>query len=219
MGLGPVIVALLVTFGVVAGPATAWAEAPSREQALEALANRADPDLRRHGARWLGETGTMADLPRLAEALRDDDSVVRALAEQAMWQVWSRSGDAEIDRLLAVGIEQMQERRLDIAVETFSRIIQQRPDFAEGWNKRATVHYLMGDYSSSLADCDQVMKRNAFHFGALSGYGMIYLQQSQPERALEYFERALAVNPNLHQVELAVDQLRRLLQERRRQTT
>ena len=57
---------------------------------------------------------------------------------------------------------------------------------------------MLGDYPKSLADCDEVMRRNPYHWGALSGYGMIYMQLDQPARALEYFERALAVNPNLY---------------------
>ncbi|HXH83327.1 MAG TPA: tetratricopeptide repeat protein, partial [Candidatus Tectomicrobia bacterium] len=97
-----------------------------------------------------------------------------------------------------------------------SRVVARKPEFAEGWNKRATVRYLLGDYRRSLADCDEVVKRNPYHWGALSGYGMIYLQLDQPGRALEYFERALAVNPNLDAVRRTVDQLRALLLQRRR---
>src|SRR5437879_11561661 len=139
----------------------------------------------------------MADIPALVQALRDVDSRVRAFAENAMWQVWSRSGDAEADRLFATGVEQMQTRQAEAAVETFTEVIARRPEFAEGWNKRATVYYLLGEYAKSLADCDEVLKRNPYHFGALSGYGMIYLQLDQPTPALEYFERALAGDANV----------------------
>ena len=76
----------------------------------------------------------------------------------------------------------------------------------------------MGAYAKSLADCDEVLKRNPHHFGALSGYGMIYLQLDQPARALEYFERALAVNPNLSSVVDTVEMLKRLLIQRRKDT-
>ena len=186
-------------------------------EALAALDDlRATPEARRSGAASLAENGTMEDIPRLARALRDRDPLVRALAERAMWQVWSRSGDDETDRLLGIGVEAMSERRGEVAVETFTRIIERRPDFAEGWNKRATVYYLLGEYRKSLADCDEVMKRNPHHFGALSGYGMIYLQLGDPARALGYFERALAVNPNLSQVEESVETLRQLLLQRRK---
>ncbi len=203
---------------LLVGAAAAVEAAPlGRAEALAALDDlRATPEARRLGAASLAENGTMQDVPRLARALRDRDPLVRALAEQAMWRVWSRSGDDDTDRLLGIGVEAMSERRGEVAVETFTRIIERRPDFAEGWNKRATVYYLLGEYRKSLADCDEVMKRNPYHFGALSGYGMIYLQLGDPARALGYFERALAVNPNLSQVEESVETLRELLIRRRK---
>ena len=194
------------------------AAGPSRDDALKALGAIGDVESRRRGALALGETGVMADVPRLAAALRDVDPVVRAFAESAMWQVWSRSGDAAIDRLLAEGIDQMNASQGEQAVETFSEIIRRRPEFAEGWNKRATVYYLMGEYQKSLADCDEVMKRNPYHFGALSGYGLIYLQLDQPEKALDYFQRALKVNPNLESVNETVEMLKPLLIQRRKDT-
>jgi tetratricopeptide (TPR) repeat protein len=119
---------------------------------------------------------------------------------------------------MALGVEQMSTRQGEAAVETFTRIIDKRPDFAEGWNKRATVYYLLERYEQSLADCDQVIRRNPQHFGALSGYGMIYLELGQPAKALGYFERALAVNPNLDQVEATVQTIKRLLLEQRKGT-
>ena len=190
----------------------------TREEALRALADTRSADSRRQGARTLAETGLMADLPQLAAALRDTDPLVRELAEGAMWQVWSRSGDATIDRLFETGVAQMQASQGGEAVETFSEIIRRRPDFAEGWNKRATVYYMMGEYQKSLADCDEVMKRNPYHFGALSGYGMIYMQLDQPATALTYFERALAVNPNLESTRQTIELLKTLLIQRRKDT-
>jgi tetratricopeptide (TPR) repeat protein len=202
---------------VLLGAATAAEAAPlGHAEALAALDDRA-AETRRLGAASLAEHGTMGDIPRLARALRDPDPLVRALAEHGMWQVWSRSGDPDVDHLLAMGVEEMSERRGEAAVDTFTKIIERRPDFAEGWNKRATVYYLLGEYRKSLADCDEVMKRNPYHFGALSGYGMIYLKLGDPGRALTYFERALAVNPNLGRVEETVEELRELLIKRRRE--
>jgi tetratricopeptide (TPR) repeat protein len=188
-----------------------------RSEAVRALDAR-DPETRRLGAAELAEHGTMQDVPRLAAALRDPDQFVRALAERTLWEVWSRSGDREIDALFANGVQEMSEGLGETAVRTFTRIIERRPDFAEGWNKRATVLYMLGEYQKSLADCDEVMKRNPHHFGALSGYGMIYLKLGDPGRALTYFERALGVNPNLTQVEETAQALRQLLIERRKHT-
>ena len=186
----------------VAAPALAG-QTLTREQALQALAG-SEVEARRQGAAWLGEKGNMADATPLVKALRDPDEVVRALAEHSLWEVWSRSGDPAVDDLFQIGIEQLNQRNAPAAIETFSEIIKKRPEFAEGWNKRATLYYLIGEYDKSLADCEEVLKRNPVHFGVLSGFGMIYLQQGKPEKALEYFQRALGVNPNLGQVEATV---------------
>jgi tetratricopeptide (TPR) repeat protein len=207
----------LVLAAIALWPASLLA-GPTREEALKALAETGDVDSRRRGAQALGEAGLMTDVPRLAAALRDSDKLVRESAESAMWQVWSRSGDETIDRLFATGVEQMSARQGEQAIDTFSEIIRRRPEFAEGWNKRATVYYLLGEYQKSLADCDEVMKRNPYHFGALSGYGMIYLQLDQPATALEYFERALRVNPNLESTRQTIEILKTRLIQRRKDT-
>jgi len=195
--------------------ATSASAQMSRDAALQAL-GQGDPEARRQAVTSLGAMGTFDDVPKLAAALRDSDPLVRRLTERALWEVWSRSGDRDIDRLFAVGVEQMNDQQGAAAVQTFSEIIRRKPEFAEGWNKRATVYYVLGEYAKSLADCDEVMKRNPHHFGALSGYGMIYMELNEPARALTYFERALAVNPNLESVAEAVQMLRRLLIQQRR---
>jgi tetratricopeptide (TPR) repeat protein len=207
---------------VLAGALTALAltaavaAAQNRADALAAL-KAADVEARRLGAAALRERGTMADAAALVAALRDSDAQVRGLAEAALWAVWSRSGDDAIDGILAIGVGQMRDGQLQASVATFSEIIRRRPDFAEGWNKRATAYYLLGDWRRSAADCDEVLRRNPQHFGALSGYGMIWLQLDEPTRALERFEQALAVNPNLESVQSTVDALRALLIKQRRE--
>jgi tetratricopeptide (TPR) repeat protein len=217
---GPTVIASLALATVVMAPGSVLTqEKPplTREQALQAVTSP-EVDARRQAVLGLGRTGVMADASILIGALRDSDPIVRALAEQSVWLVWSRSGDREVDQLFARGLEQMSQQASAAAVETFTRIIQRKPEFAEGWNKRATVYFLMGDYEKSLRDCDEVMKRNPQHFGALAGYGQIYLQLGEPEKALEHFERALAVNPNLAQVEAMVEQLRSALIKRKKDT-
>ena len=209
---------LALVLGPLASAASAQGKSPlTREQAL---ADVTSPDLetRRRATAWLGEVGVIADAPVLIGALSDDDEVVRALAEHSVWQVWSRSGDTEADGLLQIGIEQMNRGDGPAAAETFTKVIQRKPDFAEAWNKRATVYFLMGEHEKSLKDCDEVMKRNPAHFGALAGYGQIYLQLDQPERALSYFRRALRVNPNMRALQQVIPQLEQLLTERRKGT-
>ncbi|MEK6243477.1 MAG: tetratricopeptide repeat protein [Pseudomonadota bacterium] len=164
---------------------------------------------------WIANHGRMADQPLLLKRLRDDNEVVRGFAEQGLWRLWSRSGEAEIDRLMAAGTEHMQAGRHKEAIATFSEVVRRKPAFAEGWNKRATVHYLAGNFKRSLADCDQVLKRNPYHFGALSGYGQIYFRLEQYDKALDYWRRALEVNPNMSGVEINIQGAEELLKKKR----
>ena len=164
---------------------------------------------------WIANHGHMADQTLLLKRLRDEDEDVRGLAEQGLWRLWSHSGDAAVDRLMAAGVEQMQAARFREAIATFSEVIRRKPAFAEGWNKRATVYFLSGDYRRSLADCNEVLKRNPQHFGALSGYGQIYYQLEQHDKALDYWRRALEVNPNMPGVELNIQGVKELLKQKR----
>ena len=206
---------IALALGLLPAPADAQTKIPlTREQALTEIKSE-DLELRRRAAAWLGELGGPADAPALLGVLADPDEVVRVLAEHSVWQVWSRSGDKDIDGQFQVGVEQMSRGDGDAAVETFTRIIQRKPDFAEAWNKRATLYFLMGENEKSLHDCDEVMKRNPYHFGALSGYALIYIRLEYYDRALEYSRRALEVNPNIDGVRRNIDLLERLLEQRR----
>jgi Flp pilus assembly protein TadD len=148
------LLSALASIVLLSGTA-AHAQELSREQAAQAL-SKADTQMRRDAVSRLGEVGTMADATLLVNALRDTDEDVRARAEQAMWRIWARSGDQEVDRLYQAGVEQMSAGDLRQSIATFTRVIELKPDFAEGWNKRATVYFLVGDLRKSLADCDEV---------------------------------------------------------------
>ena len=200
----------------LAGGAHATPAQPlGRTQALQAL-DAQPAQARREAAERLGEIGAMADAPALLRALRDADAATRANAEQALWRIWGRSGDGQVDRLYRLGVAQMNHGKLRRGIATFSRIVRLKPDFAEGWNKRATLYYLAGEYRKSLADCAEVLKRNPQHFGALAGCGQIYLRLEDYQRALDYFRRALELNPNLQGVRADILVLEQLLEQQRR---
>ena len=205
-----------LVIAVACSPSIATAQAGlTREQALRAI-ELSVPAGRLAGVARLAEVGTMADADRLVARLSDDDQQVRELAGIAMWQIWSRSGDPQIDALFRRGVEQMAASDLTDALATFTQIVRRKPSFAEGWNKRATIYFLLGEDELSLKDCDQVLKRNRNHFGALSGAGQIHLRLGDPERALDYFVRALKVNPNMPGVVEAVRALEQQRDQRRR---
>ena len=210
-------VAIAISLLMAVGAAQADMPALSHDQALQALAND-DAQVRRDAASRLGDVGTMDDVKVLVRTLRDPDDETRERAEHALWDIWARSGDAEIDKLYQAGIEQMNAGELRDAIATFSQVIERKPEFAEGWNKRATLYYLVGDMRRSLADCDEVMKRNPYHFGALSGYVLIYVKLEYYDRALEYSRRALDINPNLQGVRRNMELIEQLVKERRGHT-
>jgi tetratricopeptide (TPR) repeat protein len=194
------------------------AAAPAEQAGLLDQLRNGAPEERRTAAERLGEVGDDGAAPPLVQALRDADPVVRRRAHDALWAIWHRSGDPAIDALLQQGIALMEAGRLPESVAVFSDVIARAPAFAEGWNKRATAYYLMGELDRSLADCEEVVRRNPVHFGALSGFGLIYLQKEDLPRAAEYFEKALAVDPNLAQVEAVLEQIREVLRQRRQQS-
>jgi tetratricopeptide (TPR) repeat protein len=196
---------------------TAAAAPPAEQAALLERLRSGGVEERRIAAERLGEIGDNGATAALVQALHDPDATVRSEAHDS-WAIWHRSGDPAIDARLAQGIALMGSGSLPEAIEAFSDVIARAPDFAEGWNKRATAYYLMGDLDRSLADCEEVVKRNPAHFGALSGFGLIYLQKDDLPKAAEYFEKALAVDPTLIQVEAALLQIREVLRQRRQQT-
>ena len=210
---------LLLASSLTALAPAAFPQAPqSRDAALAGLKST-DTRTRAEAVVWMANRGSMADVPLLQERLRDESSLVREFAEQGLWLLWSRSGDAAIDALMARGAEAMQAGQHAAAIALFSQVIQKKPDFAEGWNKRATVYYLAGEYRRSIADCDEVLKRNPGHFGALSGLGEIHLGLGEPEQALAWFRKALEANPNLLGVEFRIKEIERKLQEKRGRST
>jgi len=136
----------------------------------------------------------------VAACLHDADAGVAAAAEATLWQIWSRWGDPEVDRLFAEGIRAMERQDWLGAVSVFGRVLEAAPDFAEGWNKRATARYLAEHYASAIADCEAVLRLNPHHFGAASGQGLCHLALGQRAEAARCFRRALAIHPRLEAV-------------------
>ena len=209
---------LLLLLWFIAAPALAQDGAyAGRDEALRAI-DSAEPERRADAIRWIASHGTPDDAPVLQAHLTDTSVEVREVAEAGLWQLWSHSGDEKIDALLARGVDEMRGGDLDTAIATFSSIIDRRPDFAEGWNKRATALFLAGDFRRSLADCNEVIQRNPAHFGALAGVGQIYVQLEQYERAIAFWQRALRVNPNLTGVEASIKATEQLIAQQRKRS-
>ena len=133
-------------------------------------------------------------------------------------EIWARWGDHPYDpfanRQMKKGIELMNSGHLGDAEDIFSRIINSHPDFAEAWNKRATVRFFRGNDTGSASDILQVIKLEPRHFGALSGLGMIRVRAGDLEGAIKAYKAAQRMNPYLPQIEAIIDQLGKKLKGR-----
>jgi len=134
--------------------------------------------------------------------------------EQQIWAIWSTSSNAEVNRLMSEGVDAITMQDFRSALADFTRIIEIAPDFAEGWNKRATVLWLVDDFEGSLADVDRTLALEPRHFGALAGLGHIQAALDHDEEALVAYEKALAVNPHMPGIVTSIEQLKQRLKDR-----
>ena len=138
------------------------------------------------------------ELDRLFSALLGvDDLAQGSRITEEIWQRWRQVDNTVIGDLLASGITAMNAHDLGLALDSFDQVIQKAPEFAEGWNKRATVYYLMGEYNHSVRDIRQTLLLEPRHFGAMAGFAWILLRQRDFEMAEHVLRRALSVNPFL----------------------
>lgn len=135
-----------------------------------------------------------------------DQSAADEIAAE-IWKLWREVDDPVAAQALASGSQAMGAGQFRNAYQYFTEVIQQVPTFAEGWNKRATVLYLIGAYQESIEDIRETLQREPRHFGALSGLGLIFLRQRQFGPATAAFRDALAINPYLPRIRAALEQL------------
>jgi tetratricopeptide (TPR) repeat protein len=166
--------------------------------------------LRAEPGSWADAPEKLPRLPRgdriknlefLFEALKaapDADSA--KLVEGRIWALWLASGSDTTDLLMSRVKSAMENKDNALAIKLLDAVIRLKPDYVEGWNRRATLRFAEKDYGGALADIQQVLGREPRHFGALSGLGVIMQELGEDKLALEAFRRALAVNPNLQRI-------------------
>lgn len=139
--------------------------------------------------------------------LKEADERTAPRIEREIWNEWSKSGSPAMDLLLQRGRDAMAAGRTDEAIEHLTALTDHAPDFAEGWNARATAYYNARQFGPSIADIAHTLTLNPRHFGALSGLGAIFQELGQKEKALEVYRAALAIHPHLVGVTEAVKRL------------
>ena len=154
-------------------------------------------------------------LDHLFEQLKKINNVSIALEiEMKIWNIWSTHPTQEkLTKSLAKGSDLISEGRLETAYTIFSIIINSVPDWAEGWNKRATVLYLMGRYQDSLNDIDEVLKRESRHFGALSGQGLVQIKLGNYKKAIKSYQAAQKIYPSIRAAKVTIPQLKKLIKD------
>ena len=128
-------------------------------------------------------------------------------AENNILALWLESGSDTVDLLMSWSLKAIEDKDYGLALDFLDRIVTMRPDYAEGWNKRATVFYLTDDYSQSIADIKRALIIEPRHFGALSGLGSILHEIGDDKTAIEVYDQALALDPYLDNVKKALGEI------------
>lgn len=157
-------------------------------------------------AAWADQTD--ARLPPLFDQLSEDlnREQVRSL-ELKIWSIWLESGDRQIDRLMQRGMVAVTMGGYRQAIQLFNEVVERAPDYAEGWNKRATVFYLIGHHHESIADVEQTLALEPRHFGAIAGLGLNLEAMDAKQEAIDAYRAALEVNPHLRRIRNRLERL------------
>lgn len=141
------------------------------------------------------------------ELLVAEDASEATQLESQIWQVWLKAPNDTAEALMSQIVYAMQDGQLMLAIRLSDQLIDSEPEFAEAWNKRATLHYLVGDLDSSVEDIRETVKLEPRHFGAISGLGLIFLKRGQLQNALDAFEQVLKINPQSVNTRRSVEQV------------
>lgn len=154
-------------------------------------------------------SGTVLDTLFAKLRSATDPTAIQSL-EAAIWEQWVMVPDMGQRAMMMRGVAEMQQQELKAAIGTFTRLIDVAPDLSEAWNKRATAHWLMGNFTASLADICETVKREPRHFGAYSGLGMIRAEMGENGRAIAAFELARKWNPHIVGIDGEIERLKAL---------
>jgi tetratricopeptide (TPR) repeat protein len=120
--------------------------------------------------------------------------------EGRIWALWTQTSSDTTMLLMTRAKTAIEKKQPEVALKLLDKVVRLKPDYVEGWNRRATLYYLQNDYAKSLADIREVLKREPRHFGALAGLGMIMQEVGDEKRALDAFRRALEIYPHLEKL-------------------
>jgi tetratricopeptide (TPR) repeat protein len=151
------------------------------------------------------DTGNAARLEQLFQDLKNARTETDGLAiEEQIVAIWLDSGDAQINQQMSWAVAAMDANSWELALNYLNSIVVNKPDYVEGWNKRATLYFFIGRFDESLSDIAHTLALEPRHFGAIAGMGMIMEALGEQEKALEAYKRALAIDPQLTNIQLEI---------------
>ena len=113
-----------------------------------------------------------------------------------IWKIWHEIDDPKTTREFETGVQMMNLGYFKRSIDYFDKVINKNPNFAEAWNKRATAHFMMGNFDLSMQDISQTLQLEPRHFGALDGMGLIFIHLNEHEKAIEIYDKMLEIFPN-----------------------
>ena len=154
------------------------------------------------------------ELDNLFSELKKNNPAVSKNIEQKIWTLWStHPSDDKLTSILNEGSRLMQDKDLFRAILVFTEVIEMDPTWAEAWNKRATVYYMIGEFEKSQSDINKVLNLEERHFGALAGQGLVNIQLKNYEKAIRSYEQAQEIYPAMKSPKLIIKQIEELIKE------
>ncbi len=155
-----------------------------------------------------------SELNKLFENLKNKDVSSSFDIEQKIWKIWStHPKNDNLTKLLDKGSELVRKNKLFESVDIFTEVIELDPNWAEAWNKRATVYYLIGEFKKSQDDIDKVLELENRHFGALAGQGLVNIKLKNYEKAIRSYQRALEIYPSMQSPTIMIKEIEALIKE------
>ena len=153
-------------------------------------------------------------LNQLFNELKVNKSKVASIVEQEIWKIWStHPTDEKLTAKLEEGSQFVRDQQFGKAIEIFSEVINFDQNWAEAWNKRATVFYLMGEFHDSQNDIDKVLALEKRHFGALAGQGLVNIQLKNYEKAIRSYKKAQEIYPRMRSPKIMIKQIEELIKQ------
>ena len=151
-------------------------------------------------------------LDRLFNDLKFKNATLSYEIEQKIWELWStHPSDKNLTRMLAEGSNLVNKKKFDQAIVVFSKVINLDPKWAEAWNKRATVLYMVGEFQKSQDDIDKVLELEERHFGALAGQGLVNIQLENYDKAIMSYKKAQQIYPKMKSPKIMIKQIEELI--------